>query len=108
MTPRRGSIVAGAISAKNFFVDPSTLSSADGLVVQDGDDPALPMVSCDAVDLAGALVIQEEVYIAIPDAVASMCNDDPDDVSQNIQCDDALVIPAMVVLVPVIPGHIGL
>ena len=32
-----------------YFVNPSTLGSADGPVVPDGDYPAIPMVPCDAV-----------------------------------------------------------
>ena len=65
------------------IVDPSTLGSADGPVVPDGDDPAIPMVPCDAVSPADVLVIQDEVDPVIPDAVAPMCDDDPDDVAPN-------------------------
>ena len=50
MAPRLSSNVAGAIPGEADIVDPSTLGSADGPVVPDGDDPATPMVPCDAVD----------------------------------------------------------
>ena len=43
------------------IVDPLTLGSADGPVVPDGDDPAIPMVPCDAVGPADAPVLQDEV-----------------------------------------------
>ena len=85
-------------------VDPSSLGSADGLVVPDGDDPATPMVSCDAVGPADAPVIQHEVDPVVPYAVAPMCDGDPDDVAPKIPCEDALEIPAPVTPVPVIPG----
>ena len=40
----------------------------------------------------------------IPDAVAPMCDGDPDDVAPKTPCKDALEIPAPVIPVPVIPG----
>ena len=86
------------------IVDPSTLGSADGPVVPDGDDPSTPMVPCDAVGPAYAPVIQDEVNPVIPDAVAPMCDGDPNDVAPKIPCEDALEIPVPVIPVPVIPG----
>ena len=85
------------------IVDPSTLGSTDGPVVPDGDDAAISMVPCDAVGPADAHVIQDEVDPVIPDAVAPMCDGDPDDVTPKIPCEDALEIPAPVIPVPVIP-----
>ena len=89
------------------IVDPSTLGSADGPVVPDGDDPAIPMVPCDAVGPADAQVIQDEVVPVIPDAIAPMCDGDPDDVAPKIPrepCENALEIPAPVIPIPVNPG----
>ena len=86
------------------IVDPSTLGSADGPVVPDGNDPAIPMVPCDAVGLADAPVIQDEVDPVIPDAVAPTCIGNPDDVARKIPCENALEVPAPVIPVPVIPG----
>ena len=87
------------------IVNPSTLGSADGPVVPDGDDPATLMVPCDAAGPGDDPVIQGEVDPVIPDAVAPMCDGDPDDVFPKVPCEDALVIPAPVMIpVPVIPG----
>ena len=72
------------------IVDPSTLCSADG-----------PVVPCDAVGPADAPVIQYEVNQVIPDAVAPMCDGDPDDVAPKILCEEALEMPAPVIPVPV-------
>ena len=66
----------------------------------------------DAVDAADTPVIQDGVYPAIPDAVALMCDGDPDDIASGIPCKDVSVIPAPatpgdvvpMILVPVIPG----
>ena len=104
MAPRLGSKVAGEIPGVAEIVDPSTLGSADGPVVPDGDNPAIPMVQCDVVGPADAPVIQDEVDPVIPDAVAPMCDGDPDDVAPKIPCKDASEIPAPVIPVPVIPG----
>ena len=104
MAPRLGSKVAGVIPDVADIVDPSTLGSADGPVVPDGDDPATPMVPCDAVVPADALVIQYKVNPVMPDAVTPMCDGDPDDVAPKIPCEDALEIPAPGFPVPVIPG----
>ena len=105
LPPRRGSKVAGAIPDEAGIVDPSTLGSADGPVVPDGDDPATPTIPCDAAGPADVPVIQDEVDPAIPNAAAPMCHGDPDDVAPKIPCEDALLIPAPVMLpVPVIPG----
>ena len=101
MAPRFGSNVAGAIPGEADIVDPSSLGSADGPAVPGGDDPATP---CDAVDPADAPVIQDEVGPVTPNAVASMCDGDPDDVAPKIPCEDASMIPAPVIPVPVIPG----
>ena len=84
--------------------DPSTLGSADGPVDPDGNDPATPMVPCDAVVPADGPLIQYKVSPVIPDAVDPMCDGDPDDVAPKIQCEDALEFPAPVIPVPVIPG----
>ena len=46
LAPRYGTNVTGAMPD---FVDPSTLGSADGPMVPDGDNPAIPMVPCDTV-----------------------------------------------------------
>ena len=46
LAPRYGTNVTGATPD---FVDPSTLGSANGPVVSDGDYLAIPMVPCDAV-----------------------------------------------------------
>ena len=86
------------------MVDPSTLGSAESSVVPDGDDPATPMVPCDAVVPADAPVIQYEVNQVIPDAVAPMCDSDPNGVAPKIPCEDALKTPAPVIPVPVFPG----
>ena len=102
LAPRLGSKVAGVIPGAADIVDPSTLGSADGPVVPDGDDPATPMVPCDAVVPADAPVIQCEVDPVIPDSIAPMCDGDPDDVATKIPCEDALEIPAPVIMVPVI------
>ena len=48
LAPRPGSKIAGVIPGV-ADIDPSTLGSADGPVVPDGDDPATPMVPYDAV-----------------------------------------------------------
>ena len=90
------------------IVDPSTLSSADGPVAPDGDDPAMTMVPCDAVGPIDVLVIQDEVDPVIPDAVAPMCDGDPDGIAPKIPCEDALEIPDPVIAVPVIPGDANL
>ena len=68
-----------------------------------GDDPATPMIPCDAVRPADAPVIQDEVDSVIPDAVALMYDGDPDDVAPKTPCEDGLEIPAPVIPVPVIP-----
>ena len=73
-------------------------------MVQDGDDPATPMVPCDAVVPADAPVIQYEFNPVIPGAVVPMCDDGPDDVAPRIPCEDDLEIAAPVFPVPVIPG----
>ena len=86
------------------IVDPSTLGSADGPVVPDGDDPAIPIVPYDAVGPADAPVIQDEVDPVTSDAIAPVCDGDPDDVAPKIPCEDALEIPAPVIPVPVFPG----
>ena len=89
-------------------VDPLTLGdvdSVDGPVVPDGNDPATPIIPCVAIGPPDAPVIRYEVSPAIPDAVASMCDGDPDDVTLNIPCEDALEIPAPAIPVPVIPGN---
>ena len=62
------------------------------------------MVPCDAVGLVDAAVIQGEVDPVIPNAVASICDGDPDDVAPKIPCEDALEIPAPVIPSPVIAG----
>ena len=59
LAPRLGSNVAGAMPGEADIEDASTLGSADGPVVPDGDDPATPMVPCDAVRPADAPVIQD-------------------------------------------------
>ena len=82
----------------------STLGLADDPVVPDGDDPAIPMVPCNAASPADVPVIQDEVDPVIPDAVAPMCDGDPYDVAPKIPCEDDLEIPAPVFPVPVIPG----
>ena len=84
------------------IVDPSTLGSADGPVVPDGDDPA---IQWSHVMLLVQLipVIQDEVDPVVLDEVASMCDDDPDEVAREIPCEDALEIPAPVIPVPLIP-----
>ena len=84
--------------------DPSTLGSADGPVVPGGDDPAIPMVPCDAVGSVDAPVIQDEVDPVIPDAVAPTCDGDPDDVAPKIPWEDTLEIPAPIIPVPLILG----
>ena len=94
MAPRLGSKVAGVIPGVADIVDLSTLGSADGPVVPDENDPAIPMVPRDAVGPADVPVIQDEVDPVIPDAVAPMCDGDPDDVAPKIPCEDALEIPA--------------
>ena len=105
MPRRRGSKIAGAIPGEADIVDPSTLGSADGPVVPDGDGPATPMVTCDAVGPAGAPVIQDEIDQVIPDAVAPVCDGNPDDVAPKIPREDASMIPAPVMIpVSVIPG----
>ena len=104
MAPRLGLKVAGVILGVADIVDPSTLGSADGPVVPDGDDPAILMVPCDAVGPADVPMIQDEVDPVIPDAVAPMCDGDPDDVAPKIPSEDALEIPAPVIPVPVISG----
>ena len=86
------------------IVDPSTLGSADGPVVPDGDDSATPMVPCDAAGPGYHPVIQDEVDSEIPDAVAPMCDGDPNGIAPKIPCEDALEISSPVILVPVIPG----
>ena len=70
----------------------------------DGDDPATPMVPCDAVGPAGAPVIQDEVDPVVSKAVAPMCDGDPDDVAPKVPREDNLEISAPVITVPVIPG----
>ena len=85
------------------IVDPSTLGSPDGPVVSDGDDPATPMLPCDAVGSADSPVIQDEVDPVIPDAIAPMCDGDLNNVSPKIPCEDALKIPASLIPVPTIP-----
>ena len=84
------------------IVDPSTLGSAGGPVVPDGDDPATPMVPCDDIVPADAPVIQHKVNPVIPDAVVPMCDGDPGDVAPKIPCEHASMIPAPVIPVPVI------
>ena len=54
----------------------------------DGDDPATPMVPYDAVGPADAPVIQDEADPVITNAIASMCDGDPDDVAPKIACAD--------------------
>ena len=104
MAPWLGSKTAGVIPGVADIVDPSTLSSANGPMVADVDDPAIPMVSCDAIGPADVPVIQHEVDQVIPDAVAPMCDGDPDDSAPKIPYEDASEIPAPVITVPVIPG----
>ena len=52
-----GSSVAGAIPGEADIVDLPTLGSANGPVVPDGDDPATPMIPCDAVGLAPVIPV---------------------------------------------------
>ena len=100
---RRGSKLACAIPGEADIVDPSTLGSADGPVVPNGDDPATPIIPCDAVDPADA-PIQDELFPAIPDAVAPMCVGDPENVALKTPCEDASMTPAKVIPDPEIPG----
>ena len=93
LAPRRGSNVAGGTPGKADSVDPSILGSVDCPVVPDGDDPATPMAPCDAVDLAGASVVQDEVNLAIPDAISPMCDGGRDGIAPKVPCEDVLVIP---------------
>ena len=60
LAPRLVSNVAGVIPGEAGIAGPSTLGSADGPVVPDGDDPATPIVPCDAIGSADAPVIQDE------------------------------------------------
>ena len=87
------------------IVHPTNLGSASGPVVPDGDDPAIPMVPRDAYGPPDDVpVIREEVGPVIPDPVAPMGDGDPDEVAPKIPCEDAFEIPALAILVPVIPG----
>ena len=104
MASRLGSKIDDVIPGVADTVDPSTLGSAECRVVPDGDDPETSMVPCDAVVPADTPVIQHEVSPVIPDAVAPMCDGDPDDVAPKISCEDALNIPAPIIPVPAIPG----
>ena len=103
--PTLGSRVAGVIPGVADNVHPSTLGSADGPMVPNGDDPATPIVPCDAVGPSDAPVIQDEVDPVIPNAVASMCDGDADAAAQTIPWEDSSMIPAPVLPVSVIPGH---
>ena len=62
------------------------------------------MVPCDAVGPADAPVIQDEVNPVIPNAVAPICDGDPDDIAPKIPCEYAFKMPAPVIPVPVVPG----
>ena len=89
---------------KRRWCNPSTLGSAGGLVVSDGDDPATSMVPCDALGPADAPVIQDEVDTVIPDAVAPMCDGDPDDFASKIPCEHGFKMQALVISDQGIPG----
>ena len=104
LVPRHGLNAAGAIPIAADIVDQSTLGSSDGLVVPDGDGPAILMVPCDAVGPADAPVIRDEVDPVIPDAVAPMSDGNPDDVAPKIKCEHDFKMQVLVVPVQGVPG----
>ena len=73
LAPRRSSDAAGAIPGEVDVVDPSILGSADGPLVPDGDDPAAPMILCDAIEPAGAPVTEGKVYPRDPENRCFLC-----------------------------------
>ena len=102
MAPRRSSKIAGTPQGETDSVDPSTLGSADGPLVPDGDDSTTPIVPCEAVGPVDAPVIQDDVDPVIRDSAAPMCDGDPDDIAPKIA--DASKIPVPVFPDPVISG----